>query len=88
LITWREFRRACEDKLHIKFKGNKELKGYAEINGKKSLRFVVSKGSGDIPKGTLSNIAREVHVKPDNLIEFTKCTLSGDDIKSIARDNM
>jgi hypothetical protein len=73
-------RKAFENKTAVTFREGKELNGWIKNEGKGIARITIQKANKDIPKGTLSAIAKGLSIDVDTLCEFVKCKIKGPEL--------
>jgi len=83
MIAANKIKKACEQKLDISFRSGAELNGWCEINGVKACRVTVSKGNKDVARKTFRRIAEGLYLSDAELLLFSSCKLSGNDIRKM-----
>ncbi len=78
--TTSQTRRAFENKATVKFRDGKELNGWIVDDNTRIARVTISKSNKDIPKGTLSNMAKYLYIDVQTLCEFVNCTINGPEL--------
>lgn len=73
-------RKAFENKTAVTFREGKELNGWIKNEGKGIARITIQKANKDIPKGTLSAIAKGLSIDVYTLCEFVKCNIKGPEL--------
>jgi hypothetical protein len=81
-----DVKRCCENKLRIKLRGKKELKGWFLVDEKKTARISVPTGRKFIPPKTYKSMATQLKLTVEQFDGLLECPLGYNDYVMLLQD--
>lgn len=86
-ISYRKLTHALESKIGLKFRTGQERNAWYFLDGKMVLRVTApTTHKGDVPKGTASEIKKNLMLTTPQFRDLIACPISGSDYERIIRD--